>query len=126
LMFARADLLAFQNQDDDALKTLDSISTNYTGHALGDDILMKKASIALKKKQFENAQKFYEQVSEKFGTDILADDALFKLAELFDYKLNNQTKAMELYQKLLTDFPGSLYVVDARKRYRKLRGDRVN
>jgi len=33
---------------------------------------------------------------------------------------------MELYKSLLIDYPGSIYTVEARKRYRKLRGDKVN
>jgi outer membrane protein assembly factor BamD (BamD/ComL family) len=37
--------------------------------------------------------------------------------------LDNKEKASELYQQLLTDYPGSLYVVEARKRFRALRGD---
>ena len=30
---------------------------------------------------------------------------------------------MELYQKMLREYPDSLYTNDARKRYRELRGD---
>jgi hypothetical protein len=45
---------------------------------------------------------------------------------LYEHKLNNKQKAMELYQDLLTKYPGSLYVVQARQRYRALRGDVLN
>jgi hypothetical protein len=33
--------------------------------------------------------------------------------------------AMELYQRIMTDYPGSLFVTEARKRYRLLRGDKL-
>jgi len=57
---------------------------------------------------------------------VLADDALYRRAELYENKLKDTTKAMELYQELLTNYPGSLFAADARKRYRTLRGDLVN
>jgi hypothetical protein len=36
-------------------------------------------------------------------------------------KLNNEELAQELYEKILLDHPDSIFTVDARKRYRKLR-----
>ena len=56
----------------------------------------------------------------------MADDALFHRAELYENKLKDPAKAMELYQDLLTKYPGSLFVVEARKRFRALRGDVLN
>jgi outer membrane protein assembly factor BamD (BamD/ComL family) len=53
---------------------------------------------------------------------MLADDALFQLATLYQNKLNRKAEAMELYKKMLTDYPGSVYVVDARTEYRKMEG----
>jgi outer membrane protein assembly factor BamD (BamD/ComL family) len=47
------------------------------------------------------------------------------LADLYENKLSQPTKALELYQKIITDFPGSLYVIEARKRFRLLRGDKL-
>ncbi|MFZ4545847.1 MAG: tetratricopeptide repeat protein, partial [Bacteroidales bacterium] len=63
---------------------------------------------------------------EKFPMDLLADDALYNLAGLNENQLNDKVKAMQLYEKILTQYPGSLYVVDARKRFRSLRNDPVN
>jgi hypothetical protein len=45
---------------------------------------------------------------------------------LYENKLKDPAKAMELYQDLLTKYPGSLFVVEARKRFRALRGDVLN
>ena len=41
-------------------------------------------------------------------------------------KLGQPSKAADLYKQLLVDFPGSLYVVEARKRFRNIRGDEPN
>lgn len=126
LIFAHADLLAFQNKDSLALITLDSINSQYAGHALADDILYKKAKIALKYSRFEQAANYYDTIVKDYGDDILGDDALFNLAALNEYNLKNTDKAKELYQQLLLNYPGSIYIVEARKRFRKLRGDSLN
>lgn len=125
-MFSRADLLAFQNKDEEALKLLDSLSIAFSFHDLADDILYKKYEIMMKRKMFTEAAGFLEKIKNNYPTDILADDATFKLADMNENIFKNKEKAMELYQDVLLKFPGSLYVVDARKRYRQLRGDVVN
>ncbi len=126
LIFARADLLAFQNKDELAITTLDSINSLYPGHALADDILYKKAQIALKHADYTKAAAYYDTIIKKFGEDILGDDALFKLADITENQFKETDKAKEMYQQLLEKYPASLYVVEARKRFRKLRGDSIN
>lgn len=126
LIFARAELLAFQNKDDLAKLTLDSINKLYPNHALADDILYKKAQLELKHGNYTAAAAYYDTIAKAYSEDILADDALFKLADLNENQFKNPDKAKELYQELLEKYPGSLYVVEARKRFRKLRGDMVN
>lgn len=125
-MFAHADLLFYQNKDEDALSTLDSIEKNYPSHSLTDDILFKKAQIFLKKQRVDDAVKNLQKIVDDYFYDILADDALYMLAGIYENRLNNKEKAMALYEDLLLKFPGSLYTVDARLRYRALRGDKLN
>ncbi len=122
-MYARADLLLYRNKYDLALATLDSIFTLATWHPIFDEVLYKKAEIEIKIRNFDKAAGFLSEIVDKYPHDITADDALFMLAELNEQQFNNKDKAMELYEKLLKDYPGSLYVVDARKRFRYLRGD---
>ncbi len=126
ILFAHADLLAFQNKDEQAVKTLDSINILYPNHALADDILYKKAKIMLKHSKYAEAAALYDTITKDYGDDILGDDALFNLAELNEYQFKDTNKAKELYQQILIKYPGSLYVVEARKRFRKLRGDSLN
>jgi tetratricopeptide (TPR) repeat protein len=126
LLFAKADLLAFQNRDMESMTKLDSINTLFPNHSLADDILFKKYKIYLRQGNANQAAEMLNKIINDFPNSILADDALFNLAELNETKLNNKTKAMELYQELLVKFPGSLFTVDARKRFRALRGDVLN
>ncbi|HEU4716542.1 MAG TPA: tetratricopeptide repeat protein [Bacteroidia bacterium] len=125
LMFARADLLIFQNRFDKATLELDSIDKKYPSHSLEDDVLYKRYEIADKQQKYTDAAGYLDQILQKYPTDILGDDAMFGLAQLYDYKLNDKDKAKKYYLQLITDYPGSLYVVDARKRYRILNGDKI-
>ncbi len=124
-LFSKADLLSFQNKDDLALKTLDSIYLISSYHALFDDILFKKTLIKIKNKQYTEADSLLQQLVSNYPYEILADDALFMRAELQEIYFQNQNTAMELYQQLLLNYPGSLYTVEARKRFRRLRGDDI-
>ena len=56
---------------------------------------------------------------------MLSDDALFLLARIQEEDVKDKAQAQTLYQQLLTKYPGSIYVAEARKRFRRLRGDAV-
>jgi predicted Zn-dependent protease len=125
-MYAKAEFLIFQNKDDEALKALDSVMILSPFGTLVDDALYQKALILIKQKNYLEAEKLLKRVVEDFGDQLLADDALFQLAELYEYYLKDVNQAMEYYQKILKDHSDSLYVVQARARYRALRGDNIN
>lgn len=123
-LYAKADLLIFQNRFAEANTRLDSITALYPNHSLADELLMARARIAEKNKNYDQALNYYQEVIGKFPQDTWADDALFSSGKLYQLQLKNTEKAMEAYQKILSDYPGSLYVVEARKRFRNLRGDK--
>lgn len=123
LMYSRADLFEFCNRYDQSLATLDSLLTLYPGHSLTDEILFRQAGIYFKKGDYQKAGALYLRVFETFPDDILGDDALYKLASLTETKVNDQAQAKQLYEMFINKYPGSLYIVDVRKRYRQLRGD---
>ena len=50
----------------------------------------------------------------------MADDALYLLAELCLTNLNSTQRAIEYYERIIIDYPNSLYVTQARKRYNDL------
>ena len=56
----------------------------------------------------------------------LLDDALFQWAKLLEEKLDDKTKAQELYEKIVLDYSDSIYTVESRKRFRNLRGDQTS
>ena len=125
-MFAAADLLILQHQYQSALLKLDSINSLFSEHTLGDDIYFKKAEIFKSTNRFVEAAKMYANIVEFFPNELYGDDALYKQAELYDIQLNDKEKAKQLYKDVLDLYPGSIYVVEARKKYRLLRGDTLN
>ena len=124
-MYAKAEFLIFQNKDDEALRALDSVVILSPFGSLVDDALYQKALILIKQKNYLEAERLLKEVIEKYGDQLLADDAVFQLAELYEYYLKDISQAMEYYQKILRDYSDSLYVVQARNRYRALRGDNL-
>lgn len=124
--FAQADLRLFQNRYDQAILYLDSIDKLYPTHEIEDDVLFMRYRIAARQQKWQEAAGYLRTIIEKYPTDILGDDATFRLAELYETKLNDKAAAMQYYQDLFTKYPGSLYAVDARKQFRKLRGDKVS
>ena len=125
-LFANADLFNYQQKFDKALQTYDSILIVFPGHSLTDEIYMRKASIFLKNGKVREALANYEQIEENWSYDILADDALYKRADIYENKLNDFQSAMKLYEKILLEYNSSIYVAEARKRFRFLRGDNLN
>lgn len=122
-MYARAEFLRAQNLFDKAINVLDSVSVSFPNNELADDILVSKARIYTAKSKTDLAIKAYEEIIKNHISSIWADDAIYSLALIYDDELKNKEKAMAYYQKLIEEFPGSLFVIDARKRFRILRGD---
>jgi len=124
-MFASADLLIFQNKFDEALQKLDSVSILFPEHSLEDDVLYQKAQIFKKLRKIDKVVPLFEKITETYKEEIKADNALFELAEIYETVLNDKEKAKMLYEKLFIDYSGSTFAVEARKRFRILRGDEI-
>ncbi|SHF66855.1 tetratricopeptide repeat protein [Pedobacter caeni] len=122
-MYADAEMLQFRNLPAKAMTKLDSIAIAFPNNSLLDDILMAKSKIFIKNNDISNAIVVLKELTEKQQTSIWADDALFTLAGLYENNLKDTEQAKVLYQKLINDYPGSMYTTEARKRFRKLRGD---
>ena len=124
-MFAVAEQLTFQNRFEEAFQKMDSILILFPEHGLEDDILYNKANIFRKQKKYDDAIAAYDTIITNYPEEIRADNSLFELAELYEKVLGKPDKAKDLYEKLFLDFSGSTYAVEARKRFRILRGDDV-
>ena len=119
--FANADLLIEQHRYPEAFVLFDSIISEYPATGLGDDIQMKKARSMELQGKWNEAIMELEELIEFYGDDILADDALFKLGDIYENHLIDNAKAAEYYRTILFDHKGSLYSEESRKRFQKLK-----
>ncbi len=122
-LFARADFYSFKNEKEKAWAVLDSIELAYPYNSLIDDIYFRKANLLVADAKFDQAAEYYTRIMNEYPTGLLGDDAMYRLAELYSNHLNQKEKAQELFKEMLVKYPGSVYVSEARRRYRELRGD---
>lgn len=118
--FAYADLLLFRNKDVLAEALLDSINTAFPKHPLNDDILMLRARLESKHKNYDKAIKLLDEIVQNYGQDVLGDDALYQIAEINYNNLNNKAEAKKYYERVIIDFAGSTYVQMARLRLKEI------
>ena len=123
--FARADLLTFQKKETEAISVLKNLLENHKGEKIEDEALLKLGELYELKGEFEKAEASYRALIQFYNEDILADDAHYRLAKLYEIKLNQPQKAKEYYELLIFNFEDSIYFVEARKKYRMLRGDEI-
>jgi tetratricopeptide (TPR) repeat protein len=124
--YANVELLIFQNKWDEAQKELQDLYQEYRAKSLKDDILFLEARIDRQFGNYVLAVEKLTQLIQNHSDDILADDATYQVAQLYDYYLNDRDKAMEYYNKVITNFPASIFAVESRKKYREMRGEKVN
>jgi tetratricopeptide (TPR) repeat protein len=125
-LYSEAELLVFQNKFEAAFIKLDTLVKNFPAHTLDDDVMYLKAQVFLKKREYTKAAELFEKIATTYPDEIRADNSLFALATLYENQLNDKEKAKAMYEKIFTDYSGSTFAVDARKQYRKLRGDTLN
>lgn len=121
--YSEIELLLFQNKTEKATTAIDSMIKEYNNHSLTDELIWLKADIETKLGHFDESISLLNRIIDDHGTDILGDDAFFKKADIIDRQLHNKEEAMDLYRTFLTKYPGSVFVAEARKRFRELRGD---
>ncbi len=124
-LYARADLLTFQKKETEAIQVLKEILENHKGETIEDEALLKTGELYELKYDFEKAETTYLKLIQLYSDDILADDAYYKLARLYETKLGQPQKAKEYYEQIIFNFEDSIYFVEARKKYRTLRGDAI-
>jgi tetratricopeptide (TPR) repeat protein len=118
--FATADLLLFQHQLHKAEILLDSILIEHPKNPLIDDILYLKSKIELERKDFTKAINYLERIINEHGSDVLADDALFQIASIYQYQIKEPNKASTYYEQLITKHPGSSFIHQARQQLKSL------
>jgi tetratricopeptide (TPR) repeat protein len=121
--YAQAELLIFQNKLDESIEKLNILGNIYSEHGLKDDILYLEARLYEKKRDYLKAESIYQEIITTFPEEIRADNALYNQAQLYEHQLNDPEKAKACYEKLFMEYTDSTFAIEARKRFRELRGD---
>jgi len=121
--FARGDYLIYQNKPQEALLHFQDILKNFKGQPIESITLYRLGKIYEKQGDYLLALNQYQQIIDQHPEDIYIDEALFFNAEIYSKKLIDLEKAKSFYEKLVFHHQDSIYFIDARKKYRELRGD---
>ena len=124
-IYAKAELLGFQKKYQQAIDTLSYVLNQFKGQQIEDDALYTQAKFYQKLEAFSRAEANLLTILNFHPESLLLDDSIFALGMLYRDRLNDPEKAQEMFEKIIFEFPSSIYLVDARKHYRKLRGDDI-
>jgi tetratricopeptide (TPR) repeat protein len=120
--FARADYLLYQNKRQEALTTFLEILKLEKADEIKAITLLRLGKIYEKNGDFVTALSQYQEIIDKHKDEIYTDEALYFSAEIYNSQ-GNIEKAKSLYEKVIMEHEDSIYYVEARKKYRQLRGD---
>lgn len=121
--FAHADFLLYQNKKKEALAGFQLILKEHKGEDIEAVTLLRIGKIYEKMGDFTNALASYDLIITKYKESIYIDEALYYSAEIYNVQLQDPEKAKPLYEEMIFKHEDSIYYVDSRNKYRKLRGD---
>jgi TolA-binding protein len=123
--YAEALFAREQRQAEAALDTVSRLLETYPAHALADDARYLRAEILRSMGRTEEAYQVFAEFPLLHPRSHLADEALFAAGDIQQHEMADEELAVDTYQKLLSEYPGSLLAGQARARIRRLRGDGV-
>ncbi|WP_369752775.1 tetratricopeptide repeat protein [Flavobacterium sp. WC2409] len=122
--FAKGDYLLYQNRNQEAIAQFQSILQKFKGQEIEAVTLLRLGKIYEKTADFNLALSQYQAIIDHHSDGIYIDEALYFSAEIYNKKLKEPEKAKPLYEKILFGHEDSIYFVEARKSFRRLRGDK--
>ena len=121
--FALADFLLYKNKKQEALSQFQNILKEHKGEQIEAVTLLRIGSIYEKLGDFNAALEQYKIIIDKHKECIYVDEALYFAAEIYNFQLKDVEKAKPLYEEIIFKHEDSIFYVEARKKYRQLRGD---
>jgi len=122
--FAKGDFLIYQNKKQEAITQFQNILKSFKGQEIEAVTMLRLGKIYESLKDYNSALSQYQQIIDQHSDGIYIDEALFFSAEIYNDELKDIEKAKPLYEKVIFNHQDSIYFVDARKKYRELRGDK--
>jgi tetratricopeptide (TPR) repeat protein len=121
--FAHADFLLYQNKKKESLEKFQLLLKEHKGEDIEVVTLLRIGKIYEKQGDFIKALENYNAIITNHKESIYIDEALYYSAEIYNIHLNDPEKAKPLYEEMIFKHEDSIFYVDSRNKYRKLRGD---
>ena len=121
--FARADYLLYQNKTQEALVQFQNILNENKGNEIESVTLLRLGQTYEKMHDYNSALSQYQNIIDNHKEGIYIDEALYFSAEIYNNDLKAPEKAKPLYEAVLFNHQDSIYFIEARKKFRQLRGD---
>ena len=121
--FAKADYLEYQNRNQEAIQAFQAILKQFKGQEIEAVTNLRLGQLYEKIGEFSLALAQYQSIIEQHSDGIYVDEALYFSAELYKNRLQLLEKAKPLYEKIIFNHQDSIYFVEARRKFRELRGD---
>jgi tetratricopeptide (TPR) repeat protein len=132
--FAKGDYLLYQNRNKESIAQFQTILKSFKGQdsratpeqakQIEAITFLRLGRIYEKQGEYDLALSQYQNIIAQHADGIYIDEALYFSAEIENNKLQQPEKAKSLYEKIIFNHQDSIYFVDARKKYRQLRGDK--
>ncbi len=123
--FARIKLLTRQRSWEVAKHQLEDLLNEFGLHALADDMLFQRAELQARTGDLEGAIQAYLELPLLYPASFLGARSLFEAATLQAEQLGDKTAAIQTFERILVEYPGSLLINNTREAIRLLRGDEV-
>lgn len=121
--FAKGDYWLYQNKNQEAIAQFQSILKKFKGQEIESITLLRLGKTYEKTGEFQLALSQFQEIIELHQDGIYVDEALYFAAEIYNKFIIDDEKAKAYYEKLVFHHEDSIYFVDARRKYRELRGD---
>jgi tetratricopeptide (TPR) repeat protein len=122
--FAKADYLEYQNRNQEAIQVFQAILKQFKGQEIEAVTNLRLGQLYEKIGEFSLALAQYQSIIEQHSDGIYVDEALYFSAEIYKNQLQLLDKAKPLYEKIIFNHQDSIYFVEARRKFRELRGDK--
>jgi len=121
--FAKGDYLLYQNRNQEAIVQFQKILKSFKGQEIEAVTLLRLGRVYEKLGDYNLALAQYQDIIDHHSDGIYIDEALYFSAEIYNKQLKQPDKAKVLYEKIIFGHQDSIYFVDARRKFRELRGD---
>lgn len=121
--FAKGDYLLYQNRNQEAIAQFQQILKSFKGQEIESVTLLRLGRVYEKLGDYTQALAQYQDIIANHSDGIYVDEALYFSADIYNKQLQQPDKAKALYEKIIFGHQDSIYFIDARRKFRELRGD---